>query len=317
MSGRQHRVLITGATGFVGGWLQKELAARSDDIEIVAAGYGSGSTISLDLANYRGLVDLIERCRPTAVVHLAAIAAPMEAGDAPRRAWAVNADGTANIAWATLEAAPDARFVFAGSSEVYGSSFVEAAGAPITETASLQPTNIYGATKAAADILVGQMAHDGLKSIRFRPFNHAGPGQTDAFVVPAFARQLAEIAAGNRPAVISVGNLSAKRDFLDVRDVVRAYADAALLDRPETVGRVFNLASGIGRSIEDILSRLIAVSGQSVSVEVDPERFRAVDVPAATGSAEAIAQHGWRPEIDFDRTLADVFADWQRIVRSS
>ena len=317
MSDRQHRVLITGATGFVGGWLQKELAARSDDIEIIAAGYGANSAISLDLADYHGLVDLIGRCRPTAIVHLAGIAAPMEAGDAPRRAWAVNADGTANLAWATLKAAPDARFVFVGSSEVYGSSFVEMAGAAITETASLQPTNVYGATKAAADILVGQMAHDCLRSIRFRPFNHAGPGQTDAFVVSAFARQLAEIAAGGKPPVISVGNLSAKRDFLDVRDVVRAYADAALLDRPDMVGRVFNLASGIGRPIEDILSRLIEVSGQTVTVEVDPKRFRAIDVPVATGSAEAIARYGWRPEIDFDRTLSDVFLDWKRIVRSS
>ena len=148
-----------------------------------------------------------------------------------------------------MEVAPQARFVFVSSSEVYGSSFNEAPSVPLFETAALKPMSVYGATKAAADIMIGQMAHEGLKCVRFRPFNHTGPGQTEAYVVPAFARQLAEIAAGLKPPVISVGNLHAWRDFLDVRDVVRAYADATIAETPEAYGKAFNLASGRPRQI--------------------------------------------------------------------
>ena len=220
----EHRILVTGASGFVGGWLLRELESRkrSAGLKVIPAGDPDSGEGDFDVADYDQVAQLIGRVRPTAVIHLAAVAAPADARAAPFRAWQVNFGGTMNLAYAVLASAPDARFVFASSSEVYGASFNDQPGKPILESAALRPVSVYGATKAAADILVGQLAHDGLKSIRFRPFNHTGPGQSDAYVVPAFARQMAEIAAGLRPPTVEVGDRQVYRDFLDVRDVVRA-----------------------------------------------------------------------------------------------
>jgi GDP-4-dehydro-6-deoxy-D-mannose reductase len=236
----------------------------------------------------------------------------------PQRAWDVNFQGTMNLAYATMEFAPESRFIFAGSSEAYGASFIDVAKAPVKESAALKPMNVYGATKAAADVLVGQLAYDGLKSIRFRPFNHTGPGQTDAYVVSAFARQLAEISAGAKPPRISVGNLSAFRDFLDVRDVVRAYADAALIeDASDRLGGVFNLSSGRSVQIQSILDMLIQLSGLKVEVEIDPQRLRGPEIAVAAGdNGAALKAFGWKPEIELSRTLGDVLDDWKiRVAR--
>jgi GDP-4-dehydro-6-deoxy-D-mannose reductase len=236
----------------------------------------------------------------------------------PQRAWDVNFQGTMNLAYAAMELAPESRFIFAGSSEAYGASFIDAAKAPVKENVALKPMNVYGATKAAADVLVGQLAYDGLKSIRFRPFNHTGPGQTDAYVVSAFAKQLAEISVGAKPPRISVGNLSAFRDFLDVRDVVRAYADAALIDEaPDILGGVFNLSSGRSVQVQSILDMLIEISGLSVEIEIDPQRLRGSEIAAASGdNGAALEAFGWKPEIELSRTLGDVFEDWKiRVAR--
>ncbi|HEY0220283.1 MAG TPA: GDP-mannose 4,6-dehydratase [Afipia sp.] len=319
---REHRILITGAGGFVGSWLQRELIERrqeqGSDLIVLTAGQGGASDWKTDIADRDQVTTLIRDCRPTAIVHLAAIAAPADARKMPQRAWEVNLQGTMNLAYATMELAPEARFIFAGSSEAYGASFIDAANAPVKENTALKPMNVYGATKAAADILVGQLAHDGLKSIRFRPFNHTGPGQADAYVVSAFAKQLAEISVGAKPPRISVGNLSAFRDFLDVRDVVRAYADAALIEEAsDMLGGVFNLSSGRSVQIQSILDMLVELSELSVEIEIDPQRLRGPEIVAASGdNGAALEAFGWTPEIELSRTLGDVLEDWKiRVVR--
>lgn len=308
------RILITGANGFVGGWLRAELVEREVPVEIFAVGHGAGAEgRTVDITDHVDVLRLVRECRPTAVVHLAAIAAPADARDAPRRAWAVNVNGTMNLAYAVMEAAPQARFVFVGSSEVYGASFNDTPTVPLDEDAALKPLNVYGATKAAADLMIGQMAHDGLKAIRFRPFNHTGPGQTEAFVVPAFAKQLVEVAAGRKPPVIDVGNLHVYRDFLDVRDVVRAYADAALVDLPAAVGMTFNLASGRPVQIKALLDELIGLTGLDVEIRVDPDRLRGTLIETVAGNASAASEmFGWRPKIPLATTLRDVLDGWKR-----
>ncbi|SCB21791.1 GDP-mannose 4,6-dehydratase [Rhizobium hainanense] len=319
---REHRILITGASGFVGSWLQRELDKRrleqGYDLIVLTAGQGDTSDWKTDITDRGQVMTLIRDCRPTAIIHLAAIAAPADARKMPQRAWDVNFQGTMNLAYATMEFAPEARFIFAGSSEAYGASFIDAANAPIKESAALKPMNVYGATKAAADVLVGQLAHDGLKSVRFRPFNHTGPGQTDAYVVSAFAKQLAEISVGAKPPRISVGNLSGFRDFLDVRDVVRAYADAALVeDVSDMLGGVFNLSSGRSIQIQSILDMLIELCRLKLEIEIDPQRLRGPEIVAASGdNRAALAAFGWKPEIELSRTLGDVLDDWKiRVVR--
>jgi GDP-4-dehydro-6-deoxy-D-mannose reductase len=316
----EHRILITGANGFVGYWLQEEFKTRQreHDITIFPVGYSTTKGRTLDVREYDDIVDVVHECRPTSIIHLAAMAAPTEAHKIPRVAWDINVTGTMNMAYATMEAAPAAKFIFVSSSETYGASFNEFMGEPVGENVVLKPMNAYGASKAAADVLVGQLAHDGLNTIRFRPFNHTGPGQTDAYVVAAFAKQLAEISIGLRPPVMSVGNLLAHRDFLDVRDVVRAYADSALLDFPSTRGQVFNLASGKTLQIQDILDTLIRLSGQKIDVQVDPQRLRPSAVASASGNATAVYRAmGWKPEISFEKTLADVFEYWKARVTDS
>jgi GDP-4-dehydro-6-deoxy-D-mannose reductase len=318
---REDRILITGANGFVGSWLLRELDKRQVQdgcgLTVITAGYGKPSDRATDITDRDQVVDLIKECRPSAIIHLAAIAAPAEARRMPQRAWDVNFQGTMNLAYATIEHSPEARFIFVGSSEAYGSSFNDAAGAPVHEDRPLKPMTVYGATKAAADMLVGQLAYEGLKAISFRPFNHTGPGQTDSYVAAAFARQLAEIASGVRPPRMKVGNLSAFRDFLDVRDIVRAYADSALMDvPPDALGKAFNLSSGRPTQIRLILDTLIELSGLTVDVEIDPQRLRGPEVTVASGDGEAAFKvFGWKPEIELRHTLGDVLEDWKTRIK--
>lgn len=309
------RILITGGTGFVGSTLTRLLESEGGDCEVMSLGRPPFSQ-SLDIRDPDAVDVLIHDVRPTALVHLAAVAAPSEAREAPRRAWEVNLTGTMNLAESIRRHTPAARFIYVGSSDAYGASFSDSPGA-LNENAALQPINVYAATKAAADIMVGQMAYDGLNAIRFRPFNHTGPGQSDTYVVPAFARQVAEIAAGRAEPIVRVGNLDVERDFLDVRDVVRAYAIAALSDMPHEPNLVFNLASGKLYKMRYILDTLIAHSRVPIHVEVDPNKVRANDIPKTQGDAtSAREQLGWAPSITFEQTLADVFDYWRAQVDS-
>ena len=175
ISADSHKVFVTGAGGFVGKWTVDDLVRRLGPSAVVAPRFSADSPISLDTSNRDDVRAAIAEARPTAVIHLAAVANPTEAKADPVRAWQVNVMGTLNLALAVMEFSPGARFIFIGSSEAYGASFI--GNARLTETALLQPTTCYGSTKAAADLMIGQMKGEGLKSIRFRPFNHTGPGQ--------------------------------------------------------------------------------------------------------------------------------------------
>ncbi len=295
-------ILVTGADGFVGRHLLVRLAADFPAAALHPAGFDLTDAVAVEAA--------VARLRPDACVHLAAIAAIGEARDAPERAWAVNLGGTLALARALCRHAPDCVLLHISSADAYGASF--AAGRPLDETAPLAPMNTYGATKAAADLALGAMAHDGLRVLRLRPFNHTGPGQSEAFVVAAFARQVARVAAGRQPPVLRVGTLDARRDFLDVRDVAAAYS--LCLARADTLapGTVLNVASGEGRRIGEVLDALLALSGVRAAVEVEPARLRRAEIPLATGDARRVrAILGWAPAIPWETTLRDVLSDWR------
>lgn len=304
-------VLITGASGFVGGYVMdalERIGIQRDCRVAVAVNSDyvpkAGRTMFLDITNAAAVGELIAAQTPAAIIHLAAVAEPASAFRDRDGSWAVNVDGTRYIAQAVMRYVPDARLVFAGSAEAYGASFNDGDGS-VTEDVALKPMSAYGATKAAADVLLSQMAFDGLNVVRFRAFNHTGPGQMSAYVVPAFAEQIALIEAEKQSPIMKVGNLDARRDFLDVRDVARAYALAAI-GRGDK-GGVYNLSSGMARSIQSVLDELLSHSNADISVEIDPDRLRPSDVPHAAGNNSNVRRVlEWQAEIPLEVTLLAV-----------
>jgi GDP-4-dehydro-6-deoxy-D-mannose reductase len=296
------RIMVTGAGGFVGGHLMPLLAARFPEAAVTAA--------ALDVTDAAAVGDAVRASRPEACIHLAAIAAIPVARQDPDRAWSVNLHGTLRLAAALRAEAPDCLMVFASSADAYGASF--RSGQKLTEDAPLAPLNIYGATKAAADLALGAMAADGLRVVRVRPFNHTGAGQSSEFVVAAFARQLARIATGQQPPVIEVGDLSPMRDFLDVRDVCAGYAACITAAEALPPGAIVNLASGVPRRIGDVLEDLIAASGTRPEIRTSPGLLRPVDIPVACGDAEAARSRlGWTPTVPWAETVVSVTSDWR------
>jgi GDP-4-dehydro-6-deoxy-D-mannose reductase len=312
------RILVTGASGFVGRHLLPRLRRDFPGATLLVADRNGGPEgvavdriLPMDLERPESMDALVREAAPEVIVHLAAQAAVGEAFADPSRTWRVNLLGTIALAEAAMRHVPEAPFLFISSAEVYGLSFRDSA-APLTEQAPMQPANPYAASKAACDIALGEMALRGLRCLRMRPSNHAGPGQAEGFVIAAFARQIARIEAGLQAPVMRVGALDRWRDFLDVRDVCAAYG-MVLRAAPELApGTVFNVASGTARRIGDVLQALLRRSRVEVRIEEDAARLRPTDVPRTVGDASRLRQAlGWAPETPWDDTLDVVLADWR------
>ena len=244
--------------------------------------------------------------RPDAVVHLAAVAEPAAAEGDPMAAYAVNLGGTLALLSAVRGAAPRARVLIVSTSAVYGA--VDPGAGPLEEDTALRPLTVYAASKAAAELaaLQWQRAY-GLDVMVARPFNHTGPGQGGAYLCPALAGQIAAIEAGRQPPVLAVGNLDPVRDLLDVRDVAAGYLALLACGR---AGRVYNLCSGIGVHVGEVVDLLCDLASVPLEVRIDPARRRAHDVPRVVGShALATADTGWRPAIALRDTLAALLDD--------
>lgn len=309
------RVLVTGAAGFVGSWLVRALAAEGhtvtgasqDGLPSPHAGAEGADPVEawlpLELTEGASVRDAVGRARPQAVVHLAAQSSVGASFADPLGTWDVNATGTLRLAEALP---PGTRLLLVASAEAYGA--VPEAEQPIAETRPLRPANPYAASKAAAEMAVLQAGAGarGVHPVVVRAFNHTGPGQEARFALPSFARQLAAIRLGRSEPVLRVGNLSARRDLLDVRDVVRAYV--TLLARGEP-GGVYNVCAGEAVSMREAVEALVEISGTRARIEVDPERVRPVDLPLLLGDASRVRALGWAPSIPFRRTLADLL-DW-------
>lgn len=305
------RILVTGLGGFVGSML-RDVARRhqqADDIALIPLAAANGSPI--DIRDATAVEEAVARLRPTAVIHLAAIALPRQAAQEPAEAWAVNVMGTFNLADAVRRHAPEAPFVFAGSAEAYGVAFARQPG-PLDENTVLEPLSPYGATKAAADLMIGQMARQGLRAVRFRPFNHTGPGQASAYVVSSFARQIVRIERGWQHPMMRVGNLAVRRDFLDARDVARAYLDAALDLPQDAAGQAFNLSTAAPVSIGSLLDILLGMAKHPIEVEIDPSLVRPGEIEIISGDpTRAAAMLGWRADIALPQTLSEVLGHWR------
>lgn len=299
-------ILITGAAGFVGRHLIRALAAALPEARIVGTGlHGAPNLIPLDVTQADAVRALVAVEKPDVCFHLAGIAALGQARENPGRAWTVNLQGSLNLADAIGAAAPRCRLVFVSSAEAYGASF--RTGEPLDETAPLAPMNLYAATKAAADLALGARVRDGLRLLRLRPFNHTGPGQSEAFVVPSFAGQIARIEAGLAPPELAVGALTPERDFLDIRDICDAYVRCAIRDEALADDEVLNLASGYATRIGDLLQRLLAMSRVKITVRQDTGRLRGAEIPKAVGNAtKAWNLLGWTPKIPLEEMLASV-----------
>jgi GDP-4-dehydro-6-deoxy-D-mannose reductase len=289
---------VTGGAGFAG----RHLRALLPDAV-------SPSRADLDLLDAGAVRSAVREASPAVVFHLAALASVRQSWDAPAETLTANVAMTANLLEAVRLEVPEATVVVIGSGEVYGPP----ASLPVEEDAPLRPQNPYAVSKAACDLLAGQYADAfGMRVVRMRAFNHAGPGQSDDYVVGTLTRQVAEAeAAGREEVLLRTGNPDSARDFTDVRDVVRAYVAAASLE-----GGTFNVASGSAATVRELIELVRAASRLPVRHEVDPSRVRAHDVPEVRGSAERLRETtGWEPEIPLERTVVDALADWRERLR--
>jgi GDP-4-dehydro-6-deoxy-D-mannose reductase len=301
---------ITGISGFAGSHLAELCLAESMAVSGLARDpaaapnlAGVKGSISLhqgDLGDCRRLAEVLDEARPDLIFHLAA----ETGGGAPEdRLLETNVIGTLNLLAAAALLSPVPRLLVASSSAVYGRGPVP--GAPIGETSDLDPLSPYGLSKAAQERLALWLAAVlGVPVIVARAFNQTGPRESDAFVAASIARQIAEIEAGAAPPRIAVGRRDTSRDFTDVRDIARGYLLAATRGKP---GEAYNLASGTAVSIQELVDRLVRLSGRPIEIVEDPARMRPAELLSQVGDAtKARSELGWEPRISLDRTLRDL-----------
>ena len=317
------RALITGITGFAGSHLAEYLLAEHPEVEVhgtyrwrsrmdnVEHLRGSIHLVETDLRDFSSVLAVLERTRPDYIFHLAAQSFVPASWTAPNETLTTNISGQTNIFEAIRTLRLDPVVQIACSSEQYG--LVLPHETPIKESNPLRPLSSYAVSKVAQDLLGYQYFQSyGLKAVRTRGFNHTGPRRGQVFVTSNFASQVAAIELGLQEPVIKVGNLEAIRDFTDVRDMVRAYWLAVTRAKP---GEVYNIATGRGIHIREMLDQLLALSPAKVKIEIDPERLRPSDVEILIGdSSKFRADTGWEPRIPFEQTLRDLLAYWRQVL---
>ena len=316
-------VLITGITGFAGSHLAEYILAHHPGVRVhgiirwrsrmdnVAGIMGKVELHEADLKDIVSLKKVLADCRPERIFHLAAQSFVPTSWRLPAETFMINSVGQINLFEAVLDLKLDPRIQIAGSSEEYG--LVHPDEVPMKESNPLRPLSPYAVSKVAQDLLGYQYFKSyGLKVVRTRGFNHTGPRRGDVFVTSNFSKQVAEIEKGKREPVIHVGNLDAKRDFTDVRDMVRAYWLAAEKGEP---GDVYNLGSGTAISMHQLLDMLTSLSKTKLRIQVDPDRLRPSDVQILLSDSSKFRKlTGWAPTIPFEKTLSDLLDYWRERV---
>lgn len=313
------KAFITGIAGFAGSHLAEGLLRDGTEVSGLAlasqeitnlSGFEDGIRLTLgDVRDREALAALFKEIRPDAIYHLAAIASVPEARRSPEETFSVNINGTACLLGAVQDSGISGEVFIVTSSEIYGSQ-----PGPVAETAPLRPANLYSVSKAGADLLAFQHFFEfGLPVVRFRPFNHTGPRQAPNYVCSDFARQIARIEAGMAEPVISVGNLDVVRDFLSVEDVTAAYRLARGRLKP---GEAYNVASGEGRRIGDLLDLLLGMTDSSIEVRPRLQRRRTGDVESLVGDASRLREAtGWAPAHPLEGAMAALLQEWRVRIR--
>ena len=312
------KALIIGAAGFVGGYLINELAAAGWEVHATCLEgekiKGECTVHTLDVLSPESVKETLAATAPDVVYHLAAQSSVSVSWKKPQLTAEVNVIGSINVLEAVRSAEKkDIRLILIGSGEEYG--YIRPGACPLSEEEALRPGNIYAATKACQGML-GEIyckAYD-MDIVMVRAFNHSGPAQSEIFVISDFCKQVAEIENGLKEPVMSVGNLEAMRDFTDVRDVVRAYR---LLGEKGRKGNAYNVGRGNAVKIQFILDTIISYAEKHITVQRDPKRMRASDIPLIEPDVSKIyADTGWKAEISVEDTIKDTLDYWRARIRS-
>jgi len=304
------RILITGGTGFVGPHLIRYLKPHASCISVLASGMVADADSgveyhSIDIRNREQVKSLVTQLSPTSIYHLAGISSVGNSRADPRLAYEVNVSGTFNLFEAAMSLPSPPKILNVSTSQVYAPSAER-----LVERSLVGPDNPYAATKAMAELLAVQYRNAGAGGIvTARSFNHSGPGQTPGFFLSSVAKQFAEMETDSGPPKLAVGNLKIKRDFTDVRDVVRAYS---LLLEKGKLDEVYNVCSGSSVCLADIVEMFQAKSGIKVTIETNPTRNRSNDVAEIWGDPRKLhEQTGWYPLIPLEQTVADILEYWR------
>ncbi len=313
------RILITGSTGFAGGYLAEALLARGEAQVFGLARRadwpwhwhhlaGRVALHACDLGDRSAIEGLLRQVEPDQIYHLAGYARTGQSYREPDAAWTSNLDASRNLYEAVIRWGGRPRVLHVSSGLVYGDP--HAADSLVDETGPLQPVSPYAASKAAADLAAFQYSRSpGLAIVRVRPFNHIGPRQSPEFAVPNFARQIVAIEQGRQPPRVETGSLGSRRDLTDVRDMVNAYL--RLMDQG-AVGEVYNAGSGTACAMHEVLDRLVTLARARVEICQRAEPLRAADTPALRADAGKLRREtGWAPVHSLDETLKDTLEYWR------
>lgn len=312
MADGMKKVLLFGCGGFVGRYLTDEFTTNGYEVtgsDIRVPAWANDKFISCDLLNAEDVKSVISKVMPDIIVNLAAISSVGQSWKMPQLTISVNVTGSLNILQAVKECCEGGRtpkVMFIGSSEEYAPS-----DSPVSEAAPLDSNSPYGISKMTQERFASLYQREfGIDIYLVRAFNHTGVGQADNFVLPSWCKQAAEIDKSGKPGVMNVGNLKVRRDFSDVRDIVRAYRLIVEKGQP---GKAYNVGSGVAHSLEDMLKTITSLSSQEITINVDPARIRPTDTPVICCDNSLIkAELGWAPEHDIFDTLKEMYENYRR-----
>ena len=306
------KALVIGAAGFVGPYLCKNLLDNGFNVLATKLenenSKGEFKFVNLNILKKEEIDALLKEFAPDVIFHLAAQSSVKLSWEKPQLTFSINVIGAINLLESVREFASKAKVVLIGSGEEYGQ--IDQSKLPVKEDTKIEANNFYAVSKATQNSIGRIYAQAyGLNVVSVRAFNHIGVGQLDTFVIPSFCKQVVEIEKTNKPGVIKVGNLSSKRDFTDVRDIVNAYRLLALKGKS---GETYNVGSGHSYKIEDLLNIILSLTNASVKVEIDPARFRPVDTPEVRADiSKLVKDTGYKVEHDLKDTIKEIMDSYR------